>query len=187
MLNYVLSCYIVPTASVRDISVSVASPTSVELSWLPPARDHWKGVIDHYQVTAARQGPVDGRKRRQTSAIVTKNVPPQNNHRDPSLASEPLQMESYVLQGLEEFFEYSISVQPVNAAGSGPTNPPILQNMPEAGIYRMILNIATVHLLCVYGVLLQHHLVHLLTSVQQRRHHRSLSHGLHPLHWRPME
>ena len=37
------------------------------------------------------------------------------------------------MQGLEEYYDYSIVVHQVNAAGSGPTHPPVLQSMPAAG------------------------------------------------------
>ena len=61
-------------------------------------------------------------------------VLPQANHPDPSLASEPLKQESYQLQGLEEYHEYSITVRQVNAAGSSQPTPPVMQNMPGAGM-----------------------------------------------------
>ena len=124
----------VPTATVRSLSVDVTSPTSIQLSWLPPERVHWKGLINHFVVSATRLGPVEGGvTKRQQPSTLTAEVQPQNNHRDPSLATEPLQMETYVMQGLEEYYDYSIVVHQVNAAGSGPTHPPVLQSMPAAG------------------------------------------------------
>lgn len=60
-------------------------------------------------------------------------VLPQSNHRDPSLATEPLQVETHLLEGLEENFEYTVLVAVVNAAGSGIASDPLLQQTPQAG------------------------------------------------------
>ena len=78
-----------------------------------------------------RLGPV-GEERAMSSNNMTVMVKPQANHRDPSLAVEPLEREGHVLDDLEEYFEYSFSVVMVNAAGDGEPSNPVMQNMPPA-------------------------------------------------------
>ena len=120
---------------IRSLSTDVISSTSIQLSWLPPERVYWNGLIDGFVITATRLGPVEGgTTKRQQQSVLTAQVQPQNNHRDPSLAAEPLQTETHVMQGLEEYYDYSIAVNIVNAAGSGPTHPPVVQGMPAAGM-----------------------------------------------------
>ena len=58
---------------------------------------------------------------------------PQANHPDPSLASEPLQTETYRLNDLEENFDYNFFVEIVNSKGSGSSTDSIMQTMPESG------------------------------------------------------
>lgn len=134
MTDYNFAFFAVPSGAVRNLSVNLTSATSVYLSWVPPERNLWKGEIDHYLVMSTNLGPARGvRKRQAPSSTFAVMVPPQANHRDPSLALETLKQENYELLGLEEYFQYSITVSLVNAAGTGPQHPPILQYMPEAG------------------------------------------------------
>lgn len=118
----------------QSLTTNITSPTSLLLSWLPPDRIHWRGQIEHYLITAVSEGSAERMKRQEPSSVITREVEPQANHRDPSLATEPLKPETFELQGLEEYFTYSISVSLVNGAGAGEQSPPILQNLPAAGV-----------------------------------------------------
>lgn len=113
----------------ENFEVTIVSSKSVQLSWKPPKRKYWNGVIDHYSITVLEQNNngIAGRAPRNIS------VPPQSNNPDPSLATEPLQAETYHLEGLEENFDYSISISAVNAAGSSLASNPLQQKMPQAG------------------------------------------------------
>ena len=111
------------------------SATSAKLSWFPPSRMSWNGRIESYLLTATRLEPQASRKRRLSSAsvVTTYSVFPQANHPDPSLASEPLQQETGLTEGLEEGFEYSFDISVVNAAGIGVSSDPEFQKMNETG------------------------------------------------------
>lgn len=106
------------------------SPRSILVSWLPPERLYWHGKVEHYNISAARLGPVNGREVARSPSVVSVTVDPVNNDIDPSLATEPLQRESQVVEDLEEYFEYSVSVTMVNSAGEGEGSQPVLQSMP---------------------------------------------------------
>lgn len=136
------SCYLLPScpsvcnAPVTGVVSEVVSATSARLSWLPPHRQNWNGRIESYLITATRLAPQASRKRRAASpsAVTTIPVPPQANHPDPSLASEPLQQETFLMEELEEYFEYSFEISVQNAAGNGVSSIPITQEMPESGL-----------------------------------------------------
>ena len=115
----------------QDFELQVTSPRSLLVSWLPPERVYWQGVVEHYAVTVIRLGPV-GEEQAMFPNNMTVLVKPQTNRKDPSLALEPLQRESHVLDNLEEYFEYSFSVAMVNTAGVGEPSTPVMQNMPPA-------------------------------------------------------
>lgn len=121
-----------PEASVRNISVKAISPRSLSLSWLPPDRVFWQGVVLHYAVTVTRLGPVTQSEVTRSTSVMRLLAEPMTNHNDPSLAVEPLQEERHVLEDLEEYYQYSLSVAMVNSAGEGQPTLPILQNMPDA-------------------------------------------------------
>ena len=110
----------------------------MELTWIPPARINWKGVIQYYVLIITRLAPVEDGGRVSTNdrtylEETLVHVAPTSNHPDPSLASDPLITESYVKDDLEENFQYSFTVALANSAGTGPSSPALVQNMPEAG------------------------------------------------------
>ena len=117
----------------KDTSLEVVSPTSVRVFWKPPNKKEWKGKINTYKITAIRLGPNQGIEKRaeRLNNIIT--LLPQANNPDPSLAMEPLQSEHYLIQRLEENYEYTFSINIINAGGSGLPSTPISQIMPQAG------------------------------------------------------
>ena len=177
-------CDTVPTGVVRNLTVNLTSSTSLQLSWVPPERHLWRGTINHYLATATRLGPARGPTKRQAPFSTAAVVQPVANHPDPSLAVDSLMEEHYELLGLEEYFQYSITVSIVNDAGKGPDHPPILQYMPEAGENIKVELVILSSLMSLFSYLSQHHLVLRLMLVQQLHHHLSLSPGRLPLLWR---
>ena len=125
--------YIAPTVPVKDISIEVVSPTSVRVSWKPPNKKEWKGKIDTYKITTTRLGPNQGIAKRAEPLNNIITVSPQTNNPDPSLAMEPLQTEQYLIEGLEENYEYTFSISIINGGGSGLPSTPMSQLMPQAG------------------------------------------------------
>ena len=116
------------------VDVEQSSATSARLSWLPPNRTNWNGRIEYYLLTATPLEPQASRKRRVTSPLtVTNSSVPQANHPDPSLASEPLQREMGLMEGLEEGFEYRFDISVINAAGIGVSSAPKFLTMNESG------------------------------------------------------
>ena len=117
----------------KDISFEVVSPTSVRVSWKPPNKKEWKGKINVYKIIATRLGPNQQIEKRAEPLNNIITVLPQANNPDPSLAIEPLQSEQYLIEGLEENYEYTFSISIINAGGSGLPSTPISQIMPQAG------------------------------------------------------
>ena len=110
----------------------------MELTWIPPERISWRGVIQYYVLTITRLAPVEDGGRTNTDdrtyfKETTVHVPPTSNHPDPSLATDPLMTEVYEQDGLEENFQYSFTLALANSAGTGPSSAALMQNMPEAG------------------------------------------------------
>ena len=120
-----------PEASVKNLTVRVISPRSLSLSWLPPDRVFWQGIVLHYAVIVTRLGPVTQGQVTRSTSVMRLVVEPMTNHNDPSLAVEPLQEETHVVENLEEYYQYSLSVAMVNSAGEGQPTLPIMQNMPD--------------------------------------------------------
>ena len=113
----------------KELSVHI-QPTSVELSWGPTEKaELCKGTIDTYAITTTIT------KRADDSHSETILFTPQTNNPDPSLATEPLLTEQYQVKELEENFEYSFSVSIMNQGGTGMSSKPLIQGMPEAGMY----------------------------------------------------
>ena len=116
----------------KNIYITVLISNTINVSWQPPKRRDWNGRIDFYKLILTRHDDVDLQKRAEpTSREVL--VKPTSNHPDPSLAKEPLQLESSLIEGLEENFVYSFTIVIYNAAGNSIVSEPTTQKMPQAG------------------------------------------------------
>ena len=122
-----------PTVAVKNISIEVVSPTSVRISWKPPNKKEWKGKINTYKITVVCLGLNEGITSRCELQNNNIAVIPQANNPDPSLAMEPLHSEQYLIEGLEENYEYTFSISIINGGGSGLPSTPMSQVMPQAG------------------------------------------------------
>lgn len=123
----------------RDFVVNVASPSSVELYWLPPATDFWNGKITNYTVVCELLGPVSFANVSTDNIIMTfiKWIPrvgsPLANSPDPKVALPPLKRENVLIEGLEEYHIYRFSVIMFNSAGQSDASIPIIQELPGRG------------------------------------------------------
>ena len=133
MVQCILLIITAPIVAVKDISIEVVPPTSVRVSWKPPNKKEWKGKINTYKIITTRLGPKQGIVKRAEPLNNIITVSPQANNPDPSLAMEPLQSEHFLIEGLEENYEYTFSISIINAGGSGLPSTPISQLMPQAG------------------------------------------------------
>ena len=124
----------VPELSVEGVSASQSSSRSVFLTWNPPPRYSWRGVI-YYNIIVTETVLSDGLAKRQEPSTTTMvlELTQLVNNRDPSLATEPLQAEQFTVDDLEESFLYGFSIQIANDAGVGDPSPPVMQQMPEDG------------------------------------------------------
>ena len=80
---------------------------------------HQAGIVLHYVMIVTRLGPVTQGQVTRSTSVMRLVVEPMTNHNDPSLAVEPLQEETHVVENLEEYYQYSLSVAMVNSAGEG--------------------------------------------------------------------
>lgn len=129
----------------EGVSFNVVSPVSVSISWRPPAKSEWKGVIKNFAIIASPirsigdnqslTNPVSKRSVRSPRALddIEITAVPRANNPDPSLAVEPFKREEVTISNLEQDFEYSLTVSIVNDAGRGAQSSPIYMSMPEAG------------------------------------------------------
>lgn len=120
--------FVAPMATVDHAVIDIISPTSVKVSWKPPKRHLWNGKIKYYKLIMDHSDS-------NVSNLVSREilVQPKRNHPDPSLAKEPLENESHIIEQLEENFEYILSIAVTNAAGSSIPSTPIYVIMPQAG------------------------------------------------------
>ena len=135
ILFYILVCIPpVPVLPVQNIYVASSSTRSVLLTWDPPPRYSWRGVI-YYNIVVTETALSEGLAKRQepSSTNMVYELTQLTNNRDPSLASEPLQAEQFTVNDLEESFVYVFSIQVANDAGNGESSPPVMQQMPEDG------------------------------------------------------
>ena len=96
-----------PSDVPRNVSVSILSPTSANMSWLPPSREHWNGIIIHYIV---RVSGADSEDKLELYVVEL----------------------SLVISDLHPFYSYNFSVAAETVA-PGPFNNPITLKMPESG------------------------------------------------------
>lgn len=92
----------VPSAPPQSIVCTALTSQNVQLSWLPPARDHQHGIIQGYKLLyepATLEPDFSGRETKITSALST------------------------VLHGLQPFTNYSVQVMAFTRAGEGAASP----------------------------------------------------------------
>jgi receptor-type tyrosine-protein phosphatase Q len=105
----------VPSAHVLNVSATVLSSTAVNISWFPPSKIYWNGIIQEYSIsfTAADSSMLD----------FSIEVPPSINDGDPKRATVPLMSEGLIVDKLEAGMRYNISIIIRNNAGNGTESP----------------------------------------------------------------
>ena len=121
------------------MTVTVDSPSSVSLSWLPIPPSRWNGILSSYIIQYQRQGQAESLDTPASEYVtLSASIPslpehPLSNNPDPRLATLPLNEEMLLLQGLEENFVYEFTVYCENSAGRSETSDPISIVMPPSG------------------------------------------------------
>ncbi|XP_035273473.1 receptor-type tyrosine-protein phosphatase delta-like isoform X9 [Anguilla anguilla] len=105
-----------PSAPPQDVKCSSASSTSILVSWRPPPADLQNGIIAKYSVRYA------------AAAMATAGENASSPVRVADLPPESLR---HLLENLEKWTEYSVSVSAHTEAGPGPASLPLLIRTEE--------------------------------------------------------
>ena len=143
---YIIICLwcVVPSAPVTDVAITVESPSSVEVSWLPPHPQEWNGLIVNYTVVYKLIGPRNANLSSSTfgeefaMAFPSLGQLPVNSL-DPRVASLPIRHESLTVEELHEYHVYEFSVYLANSAGRSEVSNPILQELPATGNFLILM------------------------------------------------
>ena len=138
--------YIGPSLSVESVEVSVMSSSSVNISWLPPPREHWNGVLTSYTVISHSYGPnnvsTSGTSEVQLAnttlvGSVSKEYPIEDsawvNYPDPRFTYTDLAPEELTIESLHEFFTYKFTVYMSNSAGDSDLASSAAVQLPGTG------------------------------------------------------
>ena len=140
--HYVYVLFLVPAGVVSDVQVSINSPSSILVSWQPTDKDNWNGVIQRYTIIYERLRSVGDDVSTTISEgsglgsifVDSISIPDAGqrllNNPDPTLAVLPLRREQVVIEGLEEYHVYQVTVYYETSQGrSDKTSPRILQTL----------------------------------------------------------
>ena len=147
----VLCTFIVPVGVVTDVQVTITSPSSITVSWLPTNKDDWNGVIQRYTIVYERLRSVDGNATLPDGSgfgpifIDSVSIPDSGqrlmNNPDPTLAVLPLSREQVAIEGLEEYHIYQVNVYYETSQGrSEPGSPISLQTLSSGMALHRALN-----------------------------------------------
>jgi len=142
-----LNCCTGPSGSLQNLSISVLSPSSVKISWLPPPRDSWNGIIASYTILTHSLGPnnlfhedgLEPSPAHSSQALETSSTTLSiegnawSNSPDPRFHYGEVEVEETTLQDLHEYFTYKFTVYMSNSAGDSDMaeSPPI--QLPGTG------------------------------------------------------
>lgn len=120
-----------PSNVVGNISVAILSPTSVNVSWVPPPREFWNGIILSYSIDVHAHGPNNvsafeqlGLQANTTeddsfTKVIQAHGGNLANNPDPRLPYMlDLLPEESVIDDLHEFFTYHFSISLINSVGT---------------------------------------------------------------------
>lgn len=124
-----------PSAPPQDIKCSSTSSTTLRVSWRPPPSESQNGALVGYRVHYQVVGPTEG-------ASVDEDF----LHEAATSAGE----EQVVLQQLEKWTQYRISVSASTVIGPGPESEPLICRTDEDGTVFFFLGPRILHTLCIY-------------------------------------
>ena len=136
-----------PNGSVTDVRVSVKTPSSVVVSWLPTNKDNWNGPIQNYTVDYKLLQSADNASIVESSGMgpffmgsvsIPNNKQGLVNNPDPRQATLPLERESVEVQNLHEYHIYQFTVYYENRKGISEPSFAVTQETSVSGIYACI-------------------------------------------------
>lgn len=111
---------VVPIGMVTDVQVTITSPSTISVSWIPTDKDNWNGVIQRYTIVYERLRSVDDNVTTTEGSGIGQlfmesiSIPDSGqrlaNNPDPTLAGLPLMREQVRIEGLEEYHVYQLNV-----------------------------------------------------------------------------
>lgn len=118
-----------PSESLQNLSVSILSPSSVQLSWILPPRESWNGVITNYTVITHSLGPnnmssamddIESQLTNSTSSERIFSIKDNrwSNNPDPRFYFREVATEEIIVENLNEYFTYCFSMYMSNSAGN---------------------------------------------------------------------
>ena len=113
-------CKIAPATAPTNVSLLTVGPQSINVTICPPAAIDQNGLILSYNVSYTGD-PFDTLIQSQSFAV--------------SLSYPATACVNVTLTGLEEFNNYTVSVQAVNSAGSGDSSAGVITQTDAAGSY----------------------------------------------------
>ena len=117
MLPYVI-CYLVPSTAPTNISLRTLGTQSIQVTICPPAEIDQNGLILRY-IVSYTGNPID--------------TMTQSNTVNVSLSYPATACTNTTLDGLEEFDNYTVTVQAVNSAGSSGSSTGVIAETNAAG------------------------------------------------------
>lgn len=115
----------VPSAPPQDITCTSPSSTSILVSWAPPPLEFQNGVITGYSI---QYSTTEGNKTTQR----VDGVPPDSS--------------SYLLENLQKWTEYGVTVRAQTEAGDGPESLQLLIRTEEDGMFQKKTNLASLRM-----------------------------------------
>lgn len=144
--------FIGPSLSVENVEVSIVSSSSVSISWLPPPREHWNGILTSYTVISYSYGPnnismsgISEVQLENTSFVgaVSKEYPMEGsawvNYPDPRFIYTDLVPEELTIESLHEFFTYKFMVYLSNSVGDSDLVSSATVHLPGTGKHLSII------------------------------------------------
>ena len=106
----------VPSEPPSDVTIVAQGPSSFQITWTPPSVESQNGGLQGYKVVYWEQS---SRQTRSTD--------------DPKTKTFPASSTEVLLEDLDCFTEYAVSVKGFNSAGDGPESDPSYGETEEDG------------------------------------------------------
>ena len=135
-----------PSLAIESIYVSIVSSSSVNLTWIPPPRESWNGILTSYTVIAHSHGPNNisssevmeiQLENTTLTESMSRKFPVEGNgwanNPDPRFIYTALVAEEVTMNALHEFFMYEFTVFVSNSIGDSGSVTSSIIHMPGTG------------------------------------------------------